>query len=232
MSGKPFSADIRTMPLFRLMPRIAVACCLLTALPPVVFAHPHVWITAGASFIWDESKLAGVYVDWEFDPYFSADIIRGYDANGDGRFDAAETRNVFDNAFASLKEYGYFLSIRQGRIRNSPAAIDEFSVRREGAAITYRFFVDLSGYRGDIAVAIYDPTYFCAIEYGGDHPVRCVYDRTLFDVTIAVAENRDDPVYYDPRSPPGDLTSYRSWREGLSLHYPKELRLRYESIGK
>ena len=205
---------------------------LFCHLAGTAYAHPHIWITASAAFVWKENTLKGVYIDWVFDPYFGADILRGYDRNGDGAFDAEETRSVFEDAFSSLKEYGYFVFIGQKGKRASPDRISDFSVRKEGATVGYRFFVDLTTCGDDIYLSIYDVTYFCAIEYASEAPVRCMYDKTKVSVEVSIRENREHPVYYDPFGPPGDASRHETWKEGLSTFYPKEIHIRYAAIQK
>jgi ABC-type uncharacterized transport system substrate-binding protein len=47
---------------------------ILLSLAPL-FSHPHVAIESKLNFVFEDNKLEGVYVEWKFDHFFSADII-------------------------------------------------------------------------------------------------------------------------------------------------------------
>lgn len=61
-----------------------------------LWAHPHVFIRTKVTFQWQKGVLQRAHITWEFDPFFSADIISGYDTNKDGLFDKKETQQVFE----------------------------------------------------------------------------------------------------------------------------------------
>ena len=94
---------------------IRLSLILAMILVPVSFAaaHPHMFLTCQAEFVWDKAKLSGCWLEWTFDQFFSADLMN-YDADHDGKFSPAETKNVYNNAFIYLKNYYYFMFIRQG----------------------------------------------------------------------------------------------------------------------
>ncbi len=76
---------------------------MMVLMPAVVFAHPHMFLTSTEEFVWEKDRLAGCWIEWEFDQFFSADIIQAYDHDGNGKFSAAETKEVFNGAFINLK---------------------------------------------------------------------------------------------------------------------------------
>lgn len=190
-------------------------------------AHPHMSLTASCEFVWKGEALSGAYLDWAFDPYFSADIIRGYDANRDGSFDAKETKAVHDHAFQNLRHYHYFTFIRQGSARANPKAVGDFSVYQKSGTLHYRFFIDLAAYKGEISLAIYDYTYFCAIDYAKEDPVIFDCDRELIKPRADIVENKKYPVYYNPAGAADDTTVYYAWKKGLLTFYPREIVLSY-----
>lgn len=197
------------------------------ALPTVAFAHPHMSLNSSCEFVWKGPALSGVYIDWAFDAYFSADIIRGYDANKDGKFSAAETKAVYDNAFQNLRKYYFFTFIRQGDTRSNPKSVSEFSAYQSGEILHYRFFVDLSRYKGELWIAVYDYTYFCAIEYDKANPVTLRFDGEAISPAFSIAENHQYPVYYNPLGAVDDTTIYYSWKKGLITFYPREIHVTY-----
>ncbi len=192
-----------------------------------LFAHPHMSLEASCEFIWKGDTLSGVYVDWAFDPYFSADIIRGFDLDGDGFFDAGETKAVHDNAFQNLKNYYFFTFIRQGTRRTNPKSVSDFSVFQKSGTLHYRFFIDLSAYKGEISLALYDYTYFCAIEYAKERAFVLNFDKTQVQPSAEIVENKKYPVYYNPTGAIDDNTIYYTWGKGLLTFYPREIVVSY-----
>lgn len=201
---------------------------LLILISPIcLFAHPHMSLTSSCEFVWKGVSLSGAYLDWAFDPYFSADIIRGYDKNADGLFDAKETEDVRSHAFTNLKNYYYFTFIRQGSTRTNPKTVSDFSVYQKKGTLHYKFFIDLSKYSGDLYLAVYDYTYYCAIDYDKEEAVRCDYDAKLVKPSFEVVENKKYPVYYNPMGAIDDNTVYYTWKKGLITFYPREIHLSY-----
>ena len=45
----------------------------------LVAAHPHMFFSSTEEFVFQDNKLAGCWLEWTFDSYFSADIIYTYD---------------------------------------------------------------------------------------------------------------------------------------------------------
>jgi ABC-type uncharacterized transport system substrate-binding protein len=177
--------------------------------------------------VFEGKSLKGAYITWTFDHMFSADILR-YDANKDGVFNAAETRDVYDNAFINLRKYYYFTFIRQGSKRSNPSSVREFSVSAKAGKVSYRFFVDLSSYpKGALYLAIYDYTYFCEIRYPDKGAVTLRYDPALIEASYEIETNTSYPVYFDPLGAVDDTTVYYEWRKGLNTFYPREICIRY-----
>ena len=59
-----------------------------------VAAHPHMAIYSRCDLCFEGDRPEGLWMEFRFDRYFSADIIYGYDQDQDGAFDAQETRDV------------------------------------------------------------------------------------------------------------------------------------------
>ena len=208
--------------------RISVAAViLLFVLPVQAAAHPHLFISAQTEFVSNEGKVQGAYETWTFDRFFSADIIQGYDLNRDGLFDKAETQDVYDNAFINTKNYAFFTFIRQGEKRSSPKSVGRFSVWQKEGIVSYRFYVDLSGYQGNFYFAVYDYTFFCDFRYDEKNPVLFTGASGKTVPSYSIAENKKYPVYYDPFDTADMTTMYDTWKPGLQTYYPKEIHVTY-----
>ncbi|MBN1617086.1 MAG: DUF1007 family protein [Spirochaetales bacterium] len=198
--------------------------------PLVMYAHPHMSLTNSFNFVFDGPSLSGVWLEWQFDRFFSADIISAYDTNGDGTFSQAESNAVYQNAFINLRHYYYFTFIREGSKRWNPPKVDRFTASIREGYLVYRFFVDLSSCTsGDVSVAVYDYTFFCDIPYKKDNPVSLTFDGAQLTARASLEENKNFPVYYNPLGAIDDATIYYTWKKGLETFYPREVRVIYES---
>ncbi len=194
------------------------------------FSHPHMWFTSSLEVVFSGKNLKGAYITWTFDRFFSADVISGYDLNGDGIFSTKETADVYENAFSYSENFYYFTFIRQGEKRVTPEHIEKasFSVWQNKGIVSYRFFIDLSKFKGqEIFLACYDYTFFCDITYPKNAAVKFIYDKTLITPSYTVIENKNYPVYYDPLGAMDDNRIYYKWAPGLNTYYPKEVRIRF-----
>lgn len=194
------------------------------------FTHPHMWFTSSLEVVFAGKNLKGAYVTWTFDRFFSADVISGYDINRDGVFSAAETADVYENAFSYSENFYYFTFIRHGERRTTPEHIEKasFSVWQKNGIVTYRFFIDLSEFKSrEIFLACYDYTFYCDITYPKNAAVKFIYDESLVQPSYTIIENKNYPVYYNPLGAMDDNRIYYKWAPGLNTYYPKEVRIRF-----
>lgn len=227
------------VPVKKITPAGLASACRLGVLASVLMlcvvplsAHPHMFFSSRAEFEWDGEQLNGVWLEWTFDAFFSADILKGYDVDSNGRFSAAETQKVYSGAFINLQKYYFFTFIRQGSRRYSPDSVVNFSVINRNGRVSYRFYIDLSDSRPDqdLYLAVYDYTFFCNINYAEADPVVLRYDPELVRSEWTIVENKNFPVYYNPRGAIDDTRVYYEYKEGLAVYYPREIRIRYEKI--
>ena len=208
----------------------AVLCFVFVLGVHALFAHPHMWFTSKVEFVFSGASLKGAYVTWTFDRFFSADIISGYDVNNDGKFSAAEARDVYDNAFTYTQNFYYFIFIRQGNKRTSPKTVDrnKFSVSQSGGIVSYNFYIDLTAVTGrEMFFACYDYTFFCDITYPKNLAVKFVCDDNTLKPKYEIVENKNYPVYYDPLGALDDFTVYNKWAPGLNTYYPLEIKVTF-----
>ncbi len=193
--------------------------------PARVFAHPHMSLDSRIGFEYSGEKCVGFWLDWTFDPYFSAAIIQENDVNGDKKFDEKEAKNVYSHAFQNLRKYGYFVFIRTGNKRVQPDRVEKFVPEIRSDLLAYRFYVDLSdqNYGKDFYVAIFDPTFYCAVRIPDDAATVHQGDLSMGIPKWECKLNKKYPVYYNPQGAPTDMTSYSKWKPGLQTAYPEEI---------
>ena len=186
-------------------------------------AHPHVKITAGISFNYEGRICRSMRVEWMFDDYFSASIIQEYDMDRDGIFNEKEKKILYNEAFSNLKNYGYFIYIRDGSARTNPGRVTDFDAWHKDGVLFYAFTVplDKKDYGDDFYVAIFDRSFYCAVFYNVTPVV--INQKTGVKPFYEITKNKKFPVYYNPTGSPDDMTIYKKWRRGLETSYPDEI---------
>lgn len=161
------------------MPRrlfIALIIAFFAAAPRPSAAHPHIWITAAVSFVFEDGKLAALRQAWVFDDFFSASLIQDFDKDKNGVFDETEQRALSSNAFAALRESDYFSRIRQGVESAAMKNAENFSATQAKGLVVYGFTLPLSTpldpARGPITAGIYDESFFVDVAFDEKDPVR------------------------------------------------------------
>lgn len=139
-------------------------------------AHPHVWITAMVSFLFQDGKLVALRQAWAFDDFFSASLIADFDKDKNGAFDDAEQRALAGKAFAALREYDYFTRVRQGGETFPIKDAEGFSATLVNGLVFYGFTLPLGApldpAKGPITAGIYDDSFFVDVELDETDPVK------------------------------------------------------------
>lgn len=137
------------------------------ALAPPAEAHPHVWVTTKAEVAYGEGgRVTGIRNAWTFDASYSAFVVQGLDANGDGLFSSEELSSLARENTANLAEFGYFTKLKVAGKEQLFSDPTEPRMSMEGGKLTMTFLLPLktpvAPGRGVTALEVYDPTYFVA----------------------------------------------------------------------
>lgn len=186
-------------------------------------AHPHMLLHSRCAVETEGNRVKGVWIEFEFDRFFGAEVIWGYDEDRNGKFNKTETDRLYEGVLLSLHDYNYFTFIRVGDRRIPVKGVESFSARTEGPEILFfKFFVPLDDFaHKDFHIAVYDSTFFCSCRYQEDY-FSLVGDEEIA-YTAVLEENEDFPVYYNPQGAVNDLTVYESWKPGLNTFIPEEI---------
>ena len=92
---------------------LGIATGALMAIAPA-HAHPHVWVTTEATFVYDKGTLVGIEHKWTFDDMYTAMAIQGLDANNDGVYDRKELSELAQVNIDGLKEFDYVTFAKLG----------------------------------------------------------------------------------------------------------------------
>jgi ABC-type uncharacterized transport system substrate-binding protein len=139
-------------------------------------AHPHVWIDANVTFVFDQKMLTGVRVEWTFDEIFSTLVIREHDKNKNKKFEESEIESVRRDAFVATKEYSYFTHIAVAGSKVAIANATDFKAEIVKGKVVYRFTLPLAApvdpSEKAVAVKAYDETFYVDIGLETGDPVR------------------------------------------------------------
>lgn len=172
--------------------------------PGPVAAHPHIWIDAVATFVFEGGALVGLRQHWQFDELFSSFVLEEHDGNGDEVLDQAEIAAIRDQAFSNLRDYGYFIHARLDGEKLPLDEVRNFTARIEDDLLVYEFTmllpepVDPGGAR--FAAAIYDAEYYVEVLLDQDDPVR-FEGIPSGACTFAIREDIENPIYYGMVNP-------------------------------
>ncbi len=146
---------------------LATLACVLAPLPTL--AHPHVFVDAGVSFIFnDAGQLTSVKIEWAYDDLYTLITLDdlGLDADGDGVITVAEQEKLvgFDMKWIDGFEGDLYVTLADTPLILSQPK-DYTAELVDGRLITshVRTFenpITLSS--ETIALKVYDPTYYSA----------------------------------------------------------------------
>jgi ABC-type uncharacterized transport system substrate-binding protein len=189
-------------------------------------AHPHMFIDTSVTFEFEEQTLEGFWIEWGFDEIFSGSIRLDYDRNRDGSLSEKEQELIRRNAFANLRNFHYFTTVRHDGTEWKADTVKHFSARLEENRLYYRFFVpyriEVEENPTEATVVIFDHTFYSDIAYVEKNPVRLNHAEGL-RVQTDIRINRDNPITYDPLG--GRKRSSADNRAAAGKAYPYEIKV-------
>ncbi|WP_315835222.1 DUF1007 family protein [Bradyrhizobium prioriisuperbiae] len=161
--------------------RIFAALCALCLTGSVAWAHPHVWVTSTSELIYaPDGSLTGVRHAWTFDDMFSTYAVQGIETKTKGVFTREELAPLAQTNVESLKEFGFFTFARIGdggsrKKQKFEDPVDYYLEHKDGALVLH-FTLPLKTpvKARQMAVEIYDPTYFVDFALAKDNPIKLV----------------------------------------------------------
>lgn len=162
-------------------------------------AHPHISIRATATLQFENGKIIGIQHEWVFDDFFSSALIADFDKNKNKAFDPGEVKEVEANAFAALKEYGYFTHIRIDAKAIAIVQTRDFAPSIKDGRVIYRFVTVLPEPVDPRAVkfdaSLYDESYYVDVDLDTKIGVKLA-GAGADGCKIAVFEDRASPLYF------------------------------------
>lgn len=187
-------------------PWLALGAAAMVLLPPSASeSHPHVWIDAVATFVFEERALIGLRHHWAFDEFFGSFVIEEHDHDGDGTFDPDELASLRAGAFDNLRNAGYFTHVRVDGEKVPLERVEDFAARIEDGVLIYDFLLPLPApvdvASSDFEAGVYDVEYYVEVLLDENDPVRfegmpsgmCIFE---------IRADADNPIYYGMVHPP------------------------------
>jgi ABC-type uncharacterized transport system substrate-binding protein len=159
--------------------RISLAVALCIGCASSVAAHPHVWATVRSEIVFGpDHRITGIRHAWTFDEFYTAMAVQGLDTDGDGVYSKEELDPLAEVNVESLKEFAYFTFVRLGK-SEKPLPLKEpvdYSIDYDKTLLTLHFTLPLETpldpKTEEVAVDVYDPSFFVAFGFATDAPVK------------------------------------------------------------
>jgi ABC-type uncharacterized transport system substrate-binding protein len=160
----------------RFLAGLLLAFLALLILPHAAFAHPHVFIDNRVVFMFAGDKIIALTESWTFDEIFSDQLLQGFDKNGDGAFDKAESKAVAEGTLPNLKKFRYFNYIWvDGKDLGAINPVDFTASIGKNKKVTFVFSVKLplpvDPKSQKLKVEINDREYYVEVDLAEQQPV-------------------------------------------------------------
>jgi len=180
---------------------LAVALAPLAAFVAPAFAHPHIFIDAKATIVFnDAGDVTGIKHQWTFDEAFSAWSIQGLDTNNDGVTSEQELQPLADENMKGLGAYNYYTSAGEpGQPDLTFHHMPNPRLDYANQQTTLRFGIELDKphhIQKVLEIGIDDPEYYVAITFAGPQAI-----------TLENAPAGCSAVLNPPKDIPADLAN-------------------------
>jgi ABC-type uncharacterized transport system substrate-binding protein len=141
------------------------------------FAHPHVWVTAASELIYaPDGSITGVRHAWTFDDMFSTYALQGMETKTKGVYTREELAPLAQTNVESLKEFGFFTFAKADGKKEKFLEPVDYYLEYKDAALVLHFTLPFKApfKTRQLALEVYDPTYFVDFSLQKKDPVRLV----------------------------------------------------------
>jgi nickel/cobalt exporter len=213
---------------------LAIAATALIATVAPALAHPHIFIDAKATIVFnDKGEVSGIRHVWKFDEAYSAWSVQGLDTNNDGKITRAETQALADDNMKGLTEYQFytFAGERGSKDNLKMTSAPNPTIDYDGQRTTLSFGVQFNPpykIKDTLEVGIDDPEYYVAITFADPSTVTMENAPKGCGVTLEPAKELDpqlaDQLYaLGPdvtQLPPALETAMRGMQGSILVHCP------------
>ena len=157
--------------------RFALPLITALACPIAVSAHPHVFVKAEVTVVFDPSGAVGVQMNWIYDDLFSLLVTSdlGLDVDGDLMLTAAEQMILDEQIAAWPPDYEGDLEVSQNGTLLALSEKRDHRMTYEGGIFTeahLRPVAEIAAPDAPLHIRVYDPSFYTA--YDLQRPVQII----------------------------------------------------------
>lgn len=167
-----------------------------------VYAHPHMFYSTQAIYVFNDEGLESIVVKWEMDEYTSILTIDGYDNNKDGKLRDEELERLEREENQRIKEYNYYIYLKVNGKSIPLPEIKDFSIKESNDGnLIYSFRIPLKVNKSShVDIAQYDSTYFTDLQ-PDDTTAVVINGGDDFDITSSIRMDDSISFYFDQFHP-------------------------------
>lgn len=116
-----------------------------------LYSHPHLFIKTAVETVILEGAAKGIKINWEWDKWWSEDVINQCDRDGNGVFGDSEIKLVYDDFFIGIKDFNFFteLFVNDKKIKISKVLQFSADINKE-KLVSYNFIIPIDEKIGEI----------------------------------------------------------------------------------
>ena len=186
------------------MRTVLAGLALAVAAASPAAAHPHVWIDATVDLKFVDGRVDAIAMRWTFDDLFSDFVLNEYDRDGDGAFDAEETKAVEHDAFEALGDVAWLTQLWSGPTKIQPVGYSDLAISSADRLVTYSFTLKLpepvDPLAAPLVLGVYDETYYIDVLLAEQDPVT-LSGEVPAGCRFQVFEDTEHPIYFGTVAP-------------------------------
>jgi nickel/cobalt exporter len=153
----------------RAVARLAVLCAMAFALVLPATAHPHIFIDAKVTVVFnDAGEIVGLKHNWTFDEAFSSWVVQGLDTNGDRETSPEELQPLADDNLVGLTQYDFYTYAgpHDNPLKFTSDGDQRFVYENGRTTLTYGLTAtNPQPMTNRFELGVYDPDYYVAITF-------------------------------------------------------------------
>lgn len=178
--------------------RAALLVTLLTA-GSVAHAHPHVFITNVATFLFEGNKVVALRLQWTFDQFYGEMLARDFDRNRNKTLEPDEVKEIEAKAFSNLSKFNFFTALRVNGEKVTFKEASLFNATLGEKGLRYLFTLALpqpvDPAEKPVHLSVYDDAYYIEILLDEHDPVR--FESVVnASCRFKIVEDKENPIYF------------------------------------
>jgi len=167
-------------------------------------AHPHLFITARYTIVFDDSGVTAIEVFWSFDEMYSSMTVTDFDKNGNGRLDKEESAELIRLGQKNLPKNDFFTHIDSDGTPFPVKSVTDFNVSMQNGMLRYSFRIPCRMPIGKeeriLKISPYDAEFFAALLFAEQNPLA-IKNGENFQVKTEIGEDPAIRIYFDSIHP-------------------------------